>query len=396
MSFVRPTALVSLLAAILTLASLGASAGCSSAASNGGDGGVLEEDGGTTGEDGEVVPVVYTISGTVKGLEGSNLALRVNEETFSVTTNGNFTASAELPAGTAYAITVATQPTSPEQTCTVTGGTGTIAAANVKGVVVDCTTNRYKVGGTVAGLAAGKVTLKNNGGEELVVAQNGTFVFATPVASGKAFDVTVSTQPTMPTQTCTIDEGAGSVSDGDVKNIVVTCVTNAYEVGGTITGLMGNGLVLQNGTEEVRPSNSGAFSFGNSSLSGTPYAVTVRTQPTSPTQVCTVSMGSGTVGGEDVRSIAVTCVTTRFMIRGTVAGMLGSNLVLQNNGGDPVTVTMNGPFQFGMSVPSGDPFNVSVRTQPTLPGQFCTLEHESGNVGDGDVTNILVSCLVPD
>jgi hypothetical protein len=57
-----------------------------------------------------------------------------------VTAAGTFQFTAALAVGTNYDITVATQPVSPSQLCTVTAGQGQIAAANVTNVVVDCRT----------------------------------------------------------------------------------------------------------------------------------------------------------------------------------------------------------------------------------------------------------------
>jgi hypothetical protein len=63
----------------------------------------------------------------------------------------------------------------------------------------------------VSGLAAGgSVILNNNGGDSLTLSSNAVFTFATPVASGSSFLVTVATQPTG--QTCVVNAGSGSVS----------------------------------------------------------------------------------------------------------------------------------------------------------------------------------------
>ena len=49
-------------------------------------------------------------------------------------------------------------------------------------------------------------------------------------------------------------------------------------------------------------------------------------------------MPAGTIGGGDVRTVKVSCATNSYTIRGTVSGLQGSGLVLQNNGGDDVGV----------------------------------------------------------
>jgi hypothetical protein len=63
----------------------------------------------------------------------------------------------------------------------------------------------FTVGGTVSGLS-GSVVLQDNGGDDLIVSANGTFVFNAPLASGAAYAVTVKTNP--PGQLCAVANGA--------------------------------------------------------------------------------------------------------------------------------------------------------------------------------------------
>ena len=55
-------------------------------------------------------------------------------------------------------------------------------------------TTTYSVGGNVSGLS-GTVVLQDNGGDDLSVSANGAFTFATKLADGAAYSVTVKTQP---------------------------------------------------------------------------------------------------------------------------------------------------------------------------------------------------------
>jgi hypothetical protein len=128
---------------------------------------------------------------------------------------------------------VFTQPTTPNQTCVVTNGSGTVTGANVTNVTVACTTNTYTIGGTVTGLAAGNsVVLRNNGGNDLTVGANGSFTFSTPVTDGGAYAVTVFTQPATPPQTCNVTSGSGTLAGANVTSVVVTCVGNTIFVNG--------------------------------------------------------------------------------------------------------------------------------------------------------------------
>src|SRR5262249_44228382 len=83
-----------------------------------------------------------------------------------------------------------------------------------------------------------------------------------------------------------------------------------YTVGGTVSGLVGSGLVLREATSgfSVTPGN-GPFAFDYRFLPSTAYEVRVETQPTNPIQVCTVAGASGTIADHDVVDVAVSCAT---------------------------------------------------------------------------------------
>jgi unsaturated chondroitin disaccharide hydrolase len=101
------------------------------------------------------------------------------------------------------------------------------------------------------------------------------------------------------------------------------------------------------------------------------------------------------VGSADVTSGAVTCVTSSYTVGGTVAGLAGTGLVLQNNGGNNLPVSANGGFTFGTPVASGGAYAVTVLTQPTSPAQTCAVTGGAGTVGSANVTNVAVTCPPP-
>ena len=143
----------------------------------------------------------------------------------SVSANGSFTFATPVAGGAAYSVTVKTNPAG--QSCTVSNGTGTVGSANVTNVGISCTTNTggsFTVGGTVSGLS-GTVVLQDNGGDDLSVSANGSFTFATPVAGGAAYSVTVKTNPAG--QSCTVSNGTGTVSGANVTGVTVSCAANS-------------------------------------------------------------------------------------------------------------------------------------------------------------------------
>lgn len=85
------------------------------------------------------------------------------------------------------------------------------------------TPSAYTIGGSVSGLAGSGLVLQNNAGDALAISANGSFTFATSVASGGIYAVTIKTQPSAPTQICTVTAGSGNAA-ANVTNVVVTCV----------------------------------------------------------------------------------------------------------------------------------------------------------------------------
>jgi hypothetical protein len=166
----------------------------------------------------------YSVGGTVSGLTGTVILQNNAGDDLSLSSNGSFIFATEMADSSAYAVTVSTQPTG--QTCTVTNGSGTIAAADVTDVVVTCVTDvipTYSVGGTVSGLT-GTVILQNNAADDLSLSSNGSFTFATELADSSAYAVTISTQPTG--QTCTVTNGSGTIAAADVTDVGVACVND--------------------------------------------------------------------------------------------------------------------------------------------------------------------------
>ncbi len=198
-----------------------------------------------------VPSATYTVGGTLSGLNGSVTLGNNSGDSRTLTANGAFTFATAATSGSAYNVTVTSQPAN--QTCTVASGTGSIAASNVSGVAVSCVTNTFTVGGTVTGLSGAGLILQNNGADNLARAADGAFTFATAIASGGAYNVSVLTQPTSPAQTCTASMNAGNVTAG-VTNVVIICitdtaagVTNIGPAGGTVSGHYGARIIIPAG-----------------------------------------------------------------------------------------------------------------------------------------------------
>ena len=103
---------------------------------------------------------------------------------------------------------------------------GTETPSGIEGTGGSPPPTQYTVGGSVGGLIGSGLVLQDNGGNDLALTSNGSFVFSTPVMSGAPYAVTIETQPTNPAQTCVLTAGTGAVTDANVSNVVVTCTVS--------------------------------------------------------------------------------------------------------------------------------------------------------------------------
>jgi sugar lactone lactonase YvrE len=163
--------------------------------------------------------------------------------------------------------------------------------------------------GTISGLTQSGLVLAN-GAQTLDVVTGATaFTFTATVPVGQAYAVTVKSQPTG--QNCTTANASGTMPASGTTTVAITCVDvvvapSDHQIGGTISGLDRDGLVLTNGADSLTvQAGATSFTMPTAKLQGSAYAVTVTTQPAGRT--CDISQGSGTVGTSDVTTIAISC-----------------------------------------------------------------------------------------
>lgn len=290
------------------------------ACGGGGGGGGSSSSGGGGGGGGGSTTTTYTIGGSVSGLTGTGLVLQDNGgDNLSVTADGAFTFATALDSGATYNVTVATQPSG--QTCTVANGTGT-ATANVTNVAVSCTSTSsgVTIGGTVSRLSGSGLVLQDNGGDNLTVSANGTFTFKTSVATGKPYAVTVSTQPSSPTQYCVVDNGSGTTTSSNVTNVTVMCAQYAYTANngdgtidgytinptsGALTAIAGNPYPDGTSPAAVSLSPNGMFAFSASTDGTEIYAYTIDQTTGKLNAVAGSPFATGFVHGSAYPDIAV-------------------------------------------------------------------------------------------
>jgi 6-phosphogluconolactonase len=165
------------------------------------------------------------------------------------------------------------------------------------------------IGGTVTGMMGTGLMLQNNGGDNLAIGANGPFTFATTVAQGNAYSVSVLTQPSNPQQTCVVSNGGGTAGGANVTSVAVSCTTDTFTVSANVSGLTGEGLVIANGPDRIVSNTNGTFTFDSRVASGARYNVVVDAAPVNPAQRCTIANGNGAITTADV-TVTIACAAT--------------------------------------------------------------------------------------
>ena len=206
-------------------------------------------------------------------------------------------------------------------------------------------------------MTSGTLVLKNNNGDDLTINANSTsFTFATALASGATYAVTVGTQPSR--LACNVTNNTGTIASTNVTGVTITCIapvitnTPTYTVGGTVSGLTSGTLVLKNnnGDDLTISANSTSFTFATALASGATYAVTAGTQPSR--LACDITNNTGTIASANVTGVSITCsegggdssttvsLSTGKFIDSAVAGL--SYTTTSQSG----TTDANGSFQY--------------------------------------------------
>jgi subtilisin-like proprotein convertase family protein/subtilisin family serine protease len=81
-----------------------------------------------------------------------------------------------------------------------------------------------------------------------------------------------------------------------------------------------------------------------------------------------------------------------YTIGGTVAGLSDTGLVLQNNGGDNLSVASGaGAFTFATRLTAGSSYAVTIAAQPA--SQTCAVTSGAGTMGANDVSAVTINCV---
>ena len=149
----------------------------------------------------------------------------------------------------------------------------------------------YTIGGAVSGLASGtSFTIQNNGTDSQLISSNGAYTFATALANGTSYVVSVSNQPTL--QYCVVTNGSGTLAGSNIINANIACTAGVNE---SVLYSFGTGTDGQDPyaglIQDASGNLYGTTYYGGTNRTGTVFKVT-------PDGVETVlhSFGTGTDG----------------------------------------------------------------------------------------------------
>lgn len=331
----------------------------------------------------------YNVDINVSGLAGGTVSFSNGSDTLDVSSDGTETIST-LDDGSAFDVDITTHPAMLSQTCNfTTADSGTLNGSDVT-LEVECVTNQFNIDVSVSGLAGGTVSF-SNGTDILDISSDGTQTIST-LTDGSTFDVNITNQPTMLSQTCSITNADnGSLSGSDVT-VDVECVTNQYNVDVSVSGLTGGTLSFSNGADTLDISADGTQTISTLD-DGSAFDVDITAQPINPYQVCSFTISdSGVLNGGDV-IITVDCVINEYDVNIELAGLATGNNISFANGSDTLTMTADGT-QIISTQEDGSFFNVDITSsQPISPNQTCSFTSPvSGSLNGNNVT-ISVECI---
>jgi uncharacterized delta-60 repeat protein len=177
--------------------------------------------------------------------------------------------------------------------------------------------------------------------------------------------------------------GAQSTTVLTIRDDDVPPPPPSFTVGGTVTGLAGTGLVLQDlQFLPISPGN-GAFTFPLPTQTGSPYAVTIITQPVNPVQICSVVNGSGTIANANITNVAVNCVTASAggLLDPTFGGI--GKVSSDGFGGDETAMVLQSDGKMIMVGGTGGTGSDFALARFDIDG---TLDETFGSAGTGKVT----------
>jgi len=212
--------------------------------------------------------------------------------------------------------------------------------------------------------------------------------------------------------------GGGSATPGgginspapSVSSMSPSANTTGVSVGSTVSAVFDkdmNASTINNSTFYIRKTGTSTNVAGTVSYNaGSRTALFAPSQTLLPgtSYTATITAGVQTSYGISMAAPATwsfsTSAAATYTISGTISNLNGT-VVLQNNGGDTLTLsrtagggnTYSGSFTFQNRVSDGGGYSVTVATQPADAPQTCSVSNGAGTVNLANVADITINCV---
>ncbi|MEJ7806887.1 MAG: hypothetical protein WKG03_13325 [Telluria sp.] len=171
-----------------------------------------------------------------------------------------------------------------------------------------------QLGMKLFGVTKTGLQISNKGGAPIAVPPGLDYVFPELVPVDSDYDITIVARPAN-TDSCVVVGGKGNTGAVSPRTIAISCVVTTYALGGTVSGLTGGDLIVNNGSHSVKIAQ-GATTFSMTAptadspkfgqvAEGTPYGLTILQQPARGT--CTIANPAGTMPAAAVNNIVISC-----------------------------------------------------------------------------------------
>jgi len=226
----------------------------------------------------------YNLEVEVKGSNGHRVTLTNNGvDLLKSYEDKVHTVDAAFIEGEAYQLDVTIEYS--DYACSVTNGVGTVAGADVTGVVVTCQ-QIHTLNGNVVGLN-GSIELTNTINGEVItvsssdVASGIEFSFPTTILISELYQIEVTAKPAL--YSCFVVNGSGGGGDADSFHYIeIRCVDTSlliYSLGGEVTGLNGTLELVNYDGQTLTITENGSFAFAQKIKQDEFYQVQVKSAP---------------------------------------------------------------------------------------------------------------------
>ena len=218
-----------------------------------------------------------------------------------------------------------------------------VTSGSAVALVVSTGPPTYTIGGTVIGLKSAGTVHVLNGSDNAAISSNGTFALPTALTTGAAFAVAVGALPTG--QVCAVQNGAGTVSNANVTNVLVYCtyvqsvatLNGSYDFAGYNINIDTDVLFIGNTFDGAGNEGSTATEIDN--VGGTITTSTNSADAAGPyTVVTTNAIPVLTTGGNNIGAIAGADANEFFWL---------ADASTANGGGLPALAAGVSPLQNG-------------------------------------------------